>query len=153
VSTFWPDQLNLDDNSPPAEILASAQDEWQTASGGVLGLIVQEGENDDGNIVITVYAKHNHSGRTATLFCVVHRKGKPYPVTIDSTEDKLPSYLMRSYRPFSIANIMAANQVNNEIHNEWVSNTPNEFRVKLKKMFNREAVRSELLNLVSMSGR
>uniref|UniRef100_UPI004056E854 hypothetical protein n=1 Tax=Candidatus Electrothrix sp. TaxID=2170559 RepID=UPI004056E854 len=97
MSIFWPEGLSVSDVRSPYEILENAQEEWETASDGVLTLVLQESE-DDKSIVITVHAKHLPSNRTATLLSVIHRLNEPYPVTIRPRDENIPNFLKKSDR-------------------------------------------------------
>lgn len=157
MGNFWPDGFELTDTQSPREILQSAQEDWRTKSDGVVDLVLQDAESKSGNAMIVVHAKHVVSNRTATLLSILHRPNRPYPATIQLKDDDLPQFLKKSYRqPGSrglidnLANPMTT--VYGEIvSNEWVSATPSEFREKLAKAFNLASVKSEILNLASVS--
>lgn len=165
MSSFWPEGLSVSDVRVPYEILEAAREEWETASNGVLTLVLQKSESEDGIETITVHAKHIPSNRTVTLFSVIHRQKEFYPVTIQPREkEKLPSILKKSYyQPKSqgigigLGVVMKATQreektVTKKFTNKWVSDTPSEFTEKLTEAFNLSVVKSAVLNLASSKG-
>jgi len=151
MSGFWPTGLDLTDTAPPTAILKTAQGEWEAKSGGVLTLVLQETTSQSGNTMIIVHAKYIPGNRTATLFSVVHRPNAPYPVTIQPEKENLPNSLKKSYRTTGLGEIASIGVYGQEVENEWVSDTPSEFRSKLEKVFNLGSVKREVLSLVSHS--
>lgn len=155
MSNFWPDDFEVKDTQSPREILKAAQEEWQTKSDGIMDLVLQDAESKSGNPMIIVHAKHLTSNRTVTLFSIIHRPNRPYPATIQPKEDDLPRFLKKSYYKPS-ANVTSAldtltRMQGETVSNEWVSATPSEFRKKLAEVFNLELIKSEILNLLSIS--
>ena len=149
---FWPKDIQLSDTQSPLEILNTAQEEWRTGSEGVMELVLQNTISRSGNSMIIVHAKHVMSNRTATLFSIVYRDGYPYPVTIQPKDENLPIFLKKSYHgPATVMSSLAATigTADREILNQWVSDTPSEFRKKLADAFNLGIVKSEVLNLAS----
>lgn len=151
MSNFWPFDLKLDDTQTPMEILRVAQEDWNTNSSGMLALVLQEAKSQSGNDMLIIHVKHVPSNRTATLFSVVHRPGAPYPATIQPKEDDLPNILKKSYYKPGFADIGAgiSSIQGHTVENKWVSDTPADFRAKLKEVFNLGFVKGEILNLVS----
>jgi hypothetical protein len=158
MSSFWPDGLKLSDTQSPRDILKTAQEEWYTNSDGIMELVLQDAQSESGNSMIIVHAKHAANKRTAMLFSVVNQPEKSYPVAIQLEED-LPIFLKKSYsepmplRP-SIASSISAitgQQILKTVVNEWVSDTPSEFREKLTKAFNLGIIKREIVNLASSS--
>jgi hypothetical protein len=154
---FWPEGLELSDTESPREILDSAREDWESTSGNVMTLLFQEAKAQSGDDMIIVHAKHVPSNRTASLFEVVHRPNAPYPVTIQPKDEKLPKYLKKSYRresPYSAISasaISAMTQAGQLVENEWVAESPGEFRKRLGKVFNLGVTKAEVLNLVSQN--
>lgn len=160
---FWPQDIQLSDTQSPLEILNTAQEEWRTSSDGIMELVLQDTMSNSGNSMIIVHAKHVISNRTATLFSIVYRADYPYPVTIQPKDEDLPTFLKKSYyKPGarSIAEMkehislipttrIAEKQgvSGKQVLNQWVSDTPSEFREKLVEVFNLGAIKSEILNL------
>jgi len=154
MTSYWPSGLELKDTQSPLEILQEAKKEWEANSAGALTLVFQSTKSESGNEMIIVHAKHLPSERTATLLSVLHRETSPYPATIDPRDVDLPNFLKKSYyRP---AIHTALGQVLNPVKiqtdgytvtNEWVSDTPAEFRKNLQLAFNLGTVKSEILNL------
>jgi hypothetical protein len=149
MSGFWPTGLDISDTAPPTAILKTAQGEWETKSGGVLTLVLQEAESESGNTMIIVHAKYIPGNRTATLFSVVHRPNAPYPVTIQAEKEDLPEFLKKSYRKPDLGDIASIGMYGQEIQNKWVSDTPSEFRSKLEEAFNLGSVKRVVLSLIS----
>ena len=81
----------------------------------------------------------------------MHRPNVPYPVTIQPKGGGLPNVLKRSYYKPGIAEIGAGMNIatGRRVTNEWVSDTPGEFRTKLKDAFNLGTVKCELISLIS----
>jgi hypothetical protein len=158
MSNFWPSGLELSDTQSPREILKAAQNDWRTNSNGAMDLVFQDAKSKSGNRMIIVHAKHIANDRTATLFSIVHRPEHPYPATIQLKEDDLPQLLKKSYYQQGSKGIGLANSIaglmdtpGKTVSNEWVSETPAEFRKKLADAFNSGLVKSEVLNLASIS--
>lgn len=146
MSRFWPEGLSLSDTQSPYEVLEIASEEWETASNGALTLVIEQTEAERENAKITVHAKHVPSNRTATLFSIIHRLSAPYPVTIQPREDNLPDILKKSYYDPGIDGISWLTR-GRTVENEWVSDTPSEFREKLSKAFNLSIVKAVVLSL------
>ncbi len=156
MSTFWPEGLSVSDTQSPCEILESAREEWETASYGTLTLVFQKAETQNGNTEIIVHAKHIPSNRTETLLSAIHRSKKLYPITIQTKRDEeLPTILKKSYyQPGIIDSVTAVSfrsldYDGKTVTNEWVSDTPSEFREKLSKAFNLSVVKAAILNLTN----
>ncbi|MCI5191267.1 MAG: hypothetical protein D3905_16080 [Candidatus Electrothrix sp. AS4_5] len=155
MSKFWPEGLSVSDIRSPYEILEAAREEWETASNGVLTLVLQKSESEDGIETITVHAKHIPSNRTVTLFPVIHLLGSPYPITIQPKVNNLPNILKKSYYQMGTNDydeILSEERVGGTVTNKWVSDTPSEFTEKLTKAFNLSEVKAAVLNLTSSKG-
>ncbi len=164
MSRFWPEGLSVNDAQSPSEILENAREEWETASNGVLILVLQQTESEDGKtMIITVHAKHAPSNRTAALFSVIHRLNEPYPVSIEPrVEGNLPDILKKSYYQYNPNYFRCdpdrfppefedENKEGWTVTNKWVSDTPSEFREKLTEAFNLSSVKAAVLSLTSGS--
>jgi len=152
MSNFWPSDLDISDTQSPKEILKVAQQDWNTKSGGMMELVLQDTKSETGNFMIIAHAKHVASNRTVTLFSILHRLGKPYPVTIQQKHEKLPDVLKKSYYKSSSLSAIgdfARMKEPELILNEWVAETPAEFRTKLDKTFQLGTIKSSILNLMS----
>ncbi|NKC15250.1 MAG: hypothetical protein GKR94_24570 [Gammaproteobacteria bacterium] len=143
MSEFWPLNLNLSDTADPLEILGQAKQEWIERSDGLLSLEIQQAESENQNHMLIVHAKHVPSNRTVTLFSIVHRPGSPYPARIEPRD--LPNFLKKSYYQRSVISKFGEK----EITNEWVCDTPAEFRSQLKRAFNLGNIKADLLSLVA----
>ncbi|MGL4401913.1 MAG: hypothetical protein ACRCXD_18790 [Luteolibacter sp.] len=151
MSSYWPSGLNLEDTSSPLEIIEAARQQWDARSNGMLTLIVQITQSYNKNDMMIIHAKHIPSNRTATLFSVVHRPNLPYPAIIQPKGDELPDQFKRSYYKPGIAEMSNFTGVmsGRDITNEWVCDTPTEFRSKLEKVFNLGSLKADVLSLVS----
>jgi len=155
MTNYWPEGIDLTDKQSPLEILRDAQAEWESSSGGVLELILQEAESQAGYDMIIIHARHTASNRTASLFSVVSRKENPYPTRLQPKENELPNFFKKSHKTSNLNSLTAINsvirQLNEEkwVNNEWVVDTPGELREKLEKIFNLGDIKSEILNLIS----
>lgn len=150
MSKFFPVGIQLNDTQTPIEILQDAVRDWETESEGQLTLILQTGTATDGDDMIFVHGKHVPSNRTITLFSVVFRPGGPYPARIQLKTNELPTYYRKSYfQPGLVDGLtLKADMQGRTVTNEWVAETPSEFRTKLVNAFNLGVVKSEILNLL-----
>lgn len=150
MSSFWPSGINLDDTQSPKEILNVAQGDWYTNGAGRIELVLQDTLSRSGDVMIIVHAKHIPSSRTTTLLSVIHRPDKPYPVTIQTDDENLPNFLKKSYTS-GVSNAITSSLMMTEytVSNQWVSDTPAEFRKKLREAFSLGSVNSKILNLIS----
>ena len=151
MNNFWPEDVSVDDTSSPYDILESAREEWEAETEGEMTLELQQGESKNGHKMVIVHAKHVPSNRTATLLEIVHRQSEPYPVTIQPREEELPDILKRErYQP-GLREIGVPADLSplegRKIKNEWVSDTPSEFREKLSKALHLSAVKTAILGL------
>ncbi|NEQ97014.1 MAG: hypothetical protein F6K30_09855 [Cyanothece sp. SIO2G6] len=155
MSSFWPKGIELTDTQSPREILKIAQQEWQIGSDGVMELLLQDTKSQVGNPMIVVHAKHTPSNRIATLFSVVYRPNSPYPATIQSEHEDLPDFLKKSYQKTTKSFFKTTSEIFGDIEenvtNPWVADTPSEFRKKLSDVFNLGSIKSIIINLVSTS--
>lgn len=152
MSGFWPKGLDLSDTRSPLDILQDAREEWEKTSAGILTLVFQEVTSQSGNKMIVVHAKHVPGNRTTTLFSVMHRPRDPYPVTIELERDDLPDVLKKTYyKPGVELGLSLTSMAGRTITNEWVSDTPAEFRNKLTQVFNLGSIKQVVLSLVSHS--
>lgn len=150
MNSFWPDGLSIDDTQSPYEVLQSAREEWERESARAMTLVLQQAESESGNAMIIVHAKHVASNRTATLLSVVHRPNEPYPATIQPKKEELPDILKRSHYELGFGGVdFAVRMQGRTVTNEWVSDTPSEFREKLIKAFNLSLVKTAILSLAS----
>lgn len=165
--SFFPDGIELSDIRSPSEILEEAQRDWEECSNGILLLRISpatvEGEDE---LILDVYIIHSPSKRMTKLLSVAHRPDQPYPVEIRPESFDIPRYLKKSYtvqtrRPvsplFSVTDYLrAAERVmpdicTQTITNEWVCDTPAEFREKLQKALSLSSVKSAINNIIASS--
>ncbi len=150
MNNFWPEGLSLNDTQSPYEVLQSAREEWERKSAGAITLVLQRDKSESGNVMVVVHAKHVASNRTATLLSVVHRPSEPYPATIQPRKEELPNILKRSHYKPGLNEVGVAMGIQGRtVTNEWVSDTPSEFREKLIKAFNLSPVKTAILSLAS----
>lgn len=153
MSNYWPDGLELGDTDSPLEILKLAKEDWELESDGKLSLIVQETESTNGNAYLEVHAKYIPTDQTIALFSVVHRHDSPYPSRIQPRDEELPDYFKKKYKKgpglLGLSSVMASAAIEREVTNEWVCETPSEFRGNLKKALNLGVIKSEIVSLVS----
>jgi len=151
MSEYWPEGIELGDIASPIDILNSAKEQWEAESNGVLTLVLHEAESTDGNIFVEVHAKYIPTDQTITLFAIVYRPGSPYPSRIQPSDEELPDYFKKSYKRSGIADIatIVGAASTTEVTNQWVCDTPGEFRVKLKSVFNLGTLKSQIVSLIS----
>lgn len=153
MSVFWPSDIDLSDTQSPREILQAAQEDWRTGSQGLMQLILQDAQSQSGNPMIIVHAKHVPSNRTSKLLSIIYRPETPYPLTIQPEDENLPKFLKKSYFQRSAASTLATTVnlgiVEGEVLNQWVADTPAEFREKLEEAFNLGSIKSKILSLAS----
>jgi hypothetical protein len=104
--------------------------------------------------MIIVHAKHVANNRTATLFSIVHQPNKPYPVKIQPKKEELPDFLKKSYGQGPLTSDRQSAMERLKLvpilfDNQWVSDTPSEFRENLSQVFNLGIIKREILNLAS----
>lgn len=151
---YWPDGLELGDTDSPLEILKLAKEDWEARSDGQLSLIVQESESTNGHAYLEVHAKYIPTNQTISLFSVLHRHDSYYPSRIQPRDEELPDFFRKKYKRTTgvgLASMMAtaATVTEKEVTNEWVCETPAEFRVNLRRALNLGVVKSEIVSLVS----
>lgn len=151
MGKFFPAGIALDDTQAPIEILQEAVLEWETETGGQLTLVLQNATTKDGDDMVIVHGKHVPSNRTITFFSIVSRPGSPYPVRIQTKNNELPVFYRKKYYQPGLAEAMTfkADLQGRTVTNDWVAETPSEFRNKLSDAFNQGIVKSEILNLLS----
>lgn len=153
MTDFWPKDLEISQNGrSPEAILQDAQRDFETKSQGLVELALHPSVSTRGNTYTQVYARHNPSGRTSTLFAVVHRPEKPYPVRLQPNDQDLPDGFRKKYtryfdETFKIAASMRFGPEPETVENPWVATSPNEFQRLLRRIFNTEFVKSEIVNL------
>lgn len=151
MSNFWPSDLNLKDTSSPSEIITEASKEWHTRSQGQLVLQAEPYETDEGDEALTVFVQHIPTSRAISLFTVNYRANHPYPARFFPKGDELPNYLKKSYKSRSLLSTVSLDNLSTgqQIQNEWVCDTPTEFRENLKKIINLGSIRSRIVSLLS----
>lgn len=157
MTSYWPSNLELSDTAAPMDILRDASEDWKVNSQGLLELVIQIAQSKSGNDMILVHAKHIPSNRTASLLSVVMRPNNPYPARIQPKEDELPNFFKKTYvksgHDASSQGIESALRSMQGFQltetNQWVAETPSEFRAKLADALNLGALKSIVLNLVA----
>jgi hypothetical protein len=159
LAKFFPAGLDARDSSSPADILLEARTQWERESSGALTLDFTNDEIKEGLAVTFVRVIHLPSQRSASLFEVGHRPDTPYPVAIQPDDDDLPKLLRKSYyEPGSpgltnwnamMAAATLAKTEGKTVKNDWVADTPAEFRAMLEKAFNLGYVKGIVVNLLA----
>jgi hypothetical protein len=155
MTDFWPDGLELSDTESPMDILKDAQRNWELESKGLLTLVLQETKSSSGFDMIIVHAKHVRKNRTASLFSVLHRHGAPYPARIQPRDNDLPNFFKKSYYEPAMSSAavdLFRRTQGGTVENNWVADTPSEFRDTLREAFNLGIVKSEVLSIAASSG-
>jgi hypothetical protein len=158
MSSFFPSGIDVRDISSPKELLDDAKREWVSKTVGEMTLDF-DSNSADGMAITCVRAIHVQSRRSANLFCVGHRPESPYPATIEPEDDDLPNVLRKSYyqsgspgfNTFGAAAVAALSGATEGrfVKNDWVAETPAEFRQLLTKIFNSGYVKSVVYNLIA----
>lgn len=154
MSNFWPG-IDLKDTKSPLEILNDAKEDWEKNSNGAMTLVLQQATTTNGNNMIVVHARHLPSARTGAILKVVHRPASAYPVTIYPEDDGIPDFLKKTYYDpgFDVFAGMIPPSIGKvpprTVTNEWVAETPAEFRAKLKLAFGLGTAKSIILNLAA----
>lgn len=154
---FWPEGLSIKDMRSPRQIILEANEDWVSKSEGVLTLGLEEAVTDNsGNSSMNVFANNTTNHNTIVLFKIHQRVNLTYPVAIQLREEDLPNHLKKSYYSHSVKSAFgqagAISQMFGEgqlIKNEWVSDTPTEFRKHLEKALNTSYVKRAILSLFS----
>jgi hypothetical protein len=115
--------------------------------------VIRDAKSQSDDRLLIVHAKHVPTNRTVKLFSVLHRLNAPYPARIYPETDAVPDHLKKTnYKPgLSLANmrVFGAETEGGEVTNQWVSDTPSEFRRHLIEVFNQGILKSELLGLIA----
>lgn len=145
---FWPEGFEISDTQSPIEILEEAKREWLDRSKGQISLAIRNVVTDEGYERYLVYAHHVPSNRVASLFTVVSRNECPYPARLQPKIAELPRFFLKEYWDGPDHDDFRESCW---IKNEWVADSPSEFREHLKSILNLSHIKSELLNLISSS--
>lgn len=163
MSHFFDDDINSEDVRSPKEILSEAGEELESRTRKV-SVEISEDVLDD-RVVLGFVIKNNEHQMALKLFEVLHRREFAYPVSIIPPPSGLPEFLQkRRYDPGTpgIAEVMAVTSKIRAIaamqgtpgrfvDNEWVCSTPREFVGKLKELFSKDYVKSQLISIISPS--
>jgi hypothetical protein len=166
---FFPEGIELSSILSPSEILEEARREWEVDSNGLLLLrISQVLIESEEETILDVYIVHSPSKRMAKVLSLAHRPNQPYPIEIRPESFNIPKYLKKSYEIqtrrspsssvfSSLVDQMRALErtlpevITKTITNEWVCDTPAEFREKLEKVFNLGVIKSTINNIIAGS--
>lgn len=155
MSDYWPRGIELNDVASPLDILEDAAKGWSEKTGGIVELLIQPATSTSKNDMLIVHGKHVPSGRTVSLFSVVHRPGAPYPARLQLDNDDLPDFFKKAYYQPGAYSMRAAigaiagSAEGRQVTNEWVCDVPSEFRTKLRDAFNDGGVKTKILNLIA----
>ena len=163
--SFFPHDLEIANVQSPLDILSEAKNEWDTEGQGVITLLVDEGRSTESDIVyalIRVYAQHIPTERIENLLTVIHVCDKPYPARINLAKEDIPSVLRKERLvPVKNAGLMAAGLLQtlseaipaHTVSEEWVCQSPGEFRKQLAKALTRGSVKSAITNIIAASSK
>jgi len=137
------------------ELLTEAQVEWHEKSLGKFQLILTSSKSNQGDDMVDVHAQYVATNRTASLLSIAHRPISPYPARIYIRDGDVPSYLQKSYTvrtgvDFASISNSFANRTET-VNNEWVADSPSEFRRLLSKALNLGGIKGIILNLASQT--
>jgi hypothetical protein len=159
--SFFPSDLEIANLQSPLDILSEAKLEWDSKGQGIISLLVDEGHSTFGSdsqfVMIHVYALHIPSQRLARLLTVVHVTEKPYPARIDPEKEDIPDYLRKesagpvSPPPQAFIETIRASVSQYKRVDEWVCESPDEFRRQLVKALNLGSVKATVTNIVTVS--
>ncbi len=158
---FFPSDLEITNLQSPLDILSEAKLEWDSKGQGIISLLVDEGRSTSGSdstsVIIHVYALHIPSQRLARLLTIFHVTEKPYPARINPEKEDIPDYLRKERIGASSRSSLAAiesfrvSMSQNTSVDEWVCESPDEFRRQLVKALNRGSVKAAVTNIVTVS--
>lgn len=164
--SFFPSDLEIINAQSPLDILSEAKDEWDAKGQGVVTLLVDEGRStlrSHGDIDVTlirVYALHIPTERVESLLTVIHVSGKPYPARINPEKEDIPAYLRKErFVPAKKAGLMPPSILQSiseaipahTVTEEWVCESPEEFRRQLAKALTLGHVKSAITNIIAGS--
>jgi hypothetical protein len=163
--SFFPSDLEIANAQSPLDILSEAKNEWDTKGQGIVTLLVDEGrpasQGDSDLTLIHVYALHIPSERVESLLTVIYASGKPYPARINPEKDDIPEYLRKErfvparksgLMPPSILQAISEAIPAHTVTEEWVCESPDEFRKQLSKALTLGRVKSAITNIIAASG-
>jgi hypothetical protein len=163
--SFFPSDLEITNAQSPLDILSEAKNEWDTKGQGIVTLLVDGGRSalhgDSDLTLIHVYAMHIPSERVESLLTVIYASGKPYPARISPEKDDIPEYLRKErFVPAKISGLMSPSILNtfreaipaHTVSEEWVCESPEEFRKQLSKALTLGRVKSAITNIIAASG-
>ena len=161
--SFFPHDLEIVNVQSPLDILSEAKNEWDAEGQGVITLLVVEGRSTESDIVyawIRVYAQHIPTERIENLLTVIHVCDKPYPARIDLVKEDVPAVLRKERLvPAKSPGLMTAGLLQtlseaipaHTVSEEWVCQSPGEFRQQLAKALTRGSVKSAITNIIAAS--
>lgn len=161
--SFFPHDLEIVNVQSPLDILSEAKNEWDAEGQGVITLLVDEGRSTESDIVyawIRVYAQHIPTERIENLLTVIHVCDKPYPARIDLVKEDVPAVLRKERLvPAKRPGLMTAGLLQtlseaipaHTVSEEWVCQSPGEFRQQLAKALTRGSVKSAITNIIAAS--
>jgi hypothetical protein len=152
--SLWPTDLHTDDVRTPTEILVEQAQLLEKETKGVLQGRVTEPEVE-GRKILAFEVVAPRIPVTTRLFEVQQSPQLEYPVAIIPPNVAIPDYLKREvYRPSGMEAVLAGPVVAGRMEtNEWVADTPLEFRKKLEKLLSSSGVKAILYSLLARSKR
>lgn len=167
--SFFPDGIEFSDIRSPLQILEEAREDWRTQTSGLLDLHISDGGlEEETTFLWEVYVIHTPTKRMAKLLSVAHRPDAAYPADIRPVSFDIPRYLKKSYTvqrrrsaPSLLSNTSYLRElrefgsefITETVTNEWVCDTPAEFRKKLQTALTLGTVKSVINSLIAGSGR
>lgn len=165
--SFFPHDLEIVNVQSPLDILSEAKNEWDAEGQGVIKLLVVEGRStipattpDIVYACIRVYAQHIPTERIEHLLTVIHVCDKPYPARIELVKEDIPANLRKErFVPARSGGLLSSDlfKTLNEaapahtVSEEWVCQSPGEFRKQLAKALTRGSVKSAITNIIAAS--
>ncbi|MFN9610547.1 MAG: hypothetical protein ACK546_00080 [bacterium] len=163
--SFFPHDIEIANLESPLDILSEAKLEWDSEGQGIISLLVDEGQSTskDGTTfaLIHVFVVHIPSQRVAGLLTVFHVSGKPYPARIKPERHDVPDFLRKERavppRPTDLSkqhvlSSFASMAPAHTVVEEWVCESPSEFRKQLAKALTQGSVKYTITSIVAASG-
>ena len=164
--TFFPSDFEVINAQAPLCILSEAKNEWDAKGKGVVTLLIDEGspaslvDDDTDMTFIHVYLTHIPTGRVENLLTVIHANGKPYPARINPEKEDTPHYLRKQrIVPAKKPGLISASILQSlseaipahTVTEEWVCESPDDFRKQLAKALTLGRVKSAITNIIAVS--
>ncbi|HKM53525.1 MAG TPA: hypothetical protein VJY33_08940 [Isosphaeraceae bacterium] len=152
--SFWPNDIIVERNNSPRDIMMRAGDELSIRT-KVLSVSIRESRLSD-RVVLGFIVKNEAYSLEFNLLEASHRPDQSYPVVIEPPPSDIPDFLKRErYIPGSpglgftskALSMVIEGSAGRTVENEWVCATPAEFTEILKKVFALDHVKSTIVSL------